>query len=240
MKRSAVFRWISFGTVIALAVPVHAQLQGTLFTEPEERDYLDYLRQEFLRSRAEQGFDIEEVEIPEIPVDAAPVDTGPLEYDFGGLMTHRDGSHSVWLNGALMDEAQLPEGFDLVRNSGATSLRFSHEGFTYFLKPGQRVNLASGTVSERPANAQPAATVNPESFPPSVTPQEPELTDPAGVSVDSATDATTEALEQESVTVDPEDRSAAIAETISELTEQEREQLVDMLQRLQQEQDEEP
>ncbi|MEQ9567989.1 MAG: hypothetical protein RLN85_19635, partial [Pseudomonadales bacterium] len=39
---------------------------GLLFTTPEERAYLDYLREDFLERTASQGFDIQTEEIPQI------------------------------------------------------------------------------------------------------------------------------------------------------------------------------
>lgn len=145
-RRFAVVLWL--GTMAAGTA--QAQLEGTLFTEPEEREYLDYLRQEFLRTNPEGGFDIEDGDIPEIPQNAVPVeeDTRPVEYSFGGVMTRRDGSHGIWLDGVLLDETQLPEGFSVVTTGQMTSLRVVRDGQTYVLRPGQSVNLATGTVSE--------------------------------------------------------------------------------------------
>ena len=38
--------------MVLIAAPARAQLEGTLFTEAEERVYLDYLREEFLHRLA--------------------------------------------------------------------------------------------------------------------------------------------------------------------------------------------
>lgn len=135
--------------LLLLAGPAHAQLAGTLFTQPEERVYLDYLRQEFLL-RSDTGFDIQVVEIPEIPVEAAVAEeTGPGGVTFGGIMNRRDGSHSIWLNGRLLAEDELPNGMSLVTGDRSTSLRIVQEGSIFILRPGQTVNLATGTIIEQ-------------------------------------------------------------------------------------------
>lgn len=143
---------------VVLATQAHAQIEGTLFTSPDERVYLDYLRDEFLRNSAQQGFDIEEAAIPEIPEETAPAATGPAEYSFGGVLTQRNGQHSIWLNGTLIPQGDLPEGFRLVESGGVVSLRIAQDGETFLLRPGQRLNVANGAVSENSQRAVPIDT----------------------------------------------------------------------------------
>lgn len=158
-----------FCSFALFAGAARAQLEGTLFTKPEEREYLDYLRAEFLRTSAVDDFNIEEADIPEIPV-AVAESTGPVEFSFGGAVARRDGIR-IWLNGKLLAEPELPEGFSIVESGRNVSLRIVANGSTYVLLPGQTVDLTAGTVIEtfqRPqpvsaatapaAEAQPAAT----------------------------------------------------------------------------------
>jgi hypothetical protein len=144
-----------------LAANARAQLEGTLFTEPEERAYLDYLRGEFLRNNAEGDFDIEEADIPEIPeAVVATAETGPVEYSFGGAMARRDGVR-IWLNGNLLAESELPEGFRLIESGSNIALQIAQDGKTFVLLPGQTVDVTAGTVVEnfqRPAPTAETAT----------------------------------------------------------------------------------
>jgi hypothetical protein len=143
-------------SMLLLTVEARAQLVGTLFTKPEEREYLDYLRQEFLRNNAESDFDIEDADIPEIPEAAAEEQTGPVEYSFGGVMARRDGVR-VWINGKLLAESELPEGFSLVETGRSFSLRIVQNGMTFTLLPGQTVDVTAGTVVESFQRPQPTA-----------------------------------------------------------------------------------
>lgn len=132
------------------SAPVAAQLTGTLFTSAEQREYLDYLRQEFLASSSERGFDIDEAEIPEIPeaVAEAAEAAGPEAYTLGGIVSLRDGTQRIWLNGKALGEAELPREARLVRDNGVPALRFSTANGTYLLRPGQTLELTAGSVVE--------------------------------------------------------------------------------------------
>lgn len=147
MKLAPLIRLAACCAMLGASAGAHAQLEGTLFTQPEERAYLDYLRDEFLRNNAEQGFDIAETAIPVVP-DTEPAPTGPIEFSFGGIMTRRDGSRSLWLNGSVLAESELPAGMSLVSAGRSTSLRIAHEGKVYTLLPGQTVDLVAGSVVE--------------------------------------------------------------------------------------------
>jgi len=168
MKKLAALRLLSYSLLLQSST-ARAQLEGTLFTEPEEREYLDYLRNEFMRNNAANVFDVQEVEIPDIPdATATQTETGPVEYSFGGAMTGREGIR-VWLNGRLLAESELPEGFSVVQSSRNVSLRIVNNGKTYLLLPGQTVDVTTGNVVEnfqRPLaptaedSGQPSASVN--------------------------------------------------------------------------------
>ncbi|HWK55476.1 MAG TPA: hypothetical protein VNR18_13950 [Hyphomicrobiales bacterium] len=134
----------------ALALPLPAALQaqelrGTLFTSPQQREYLDHLRSEFLARSQSGGFDIQEAEVPQIPT-AVPE---PMpNYAFGGIMMRSDGSRTVWLNGRAIDEPDLPAGIRLIEESGNPVLRVSTANGSYSIKPGQTLVTADGQVRE--------------------------------------------------------------------------------------------
>jgi hypothetical protein len=138
------------------AVPLYAQLEGTLFTSPEQRAYMDFLRAEFLANSRETGFNILVPEIPEVPgeVTAAEGPPAPLEFSFGGIMTSRDGSRSVWLNHQLLQESDLPDWVRIVSAPPGLALQLDTNGSRWLLKPGQTVDITAGSIVEeyqRPA-----------------------------------------------------------------------------------------
>lgn len=152
--------------LLGITTPAMAQLQGTLFTSPEQRVYLDYLRADFLAKSLKQGFDIEESEIPEIPVDVVEEEV-PEIYSYGGVMTRRDGSHTIWLNGKLTHEDQLPAGTSLTTVAGVMALRFNTENGVFTLKPGQTLEISAGSIME--GSPAPVLLPAPESVATSVT-----------------------------------------------------------------------
>lgn len=190
----ALLRILAGAALLGTSPGAHAQLEGTLFTQPEERAYLDYLRDEFLRNNAERGFDIEEAAIPVIPTDEVAAPAGPIEFSFGGIMTRRDGSRSLWLNGAVLAERDLPAGMSLVGADRGTSLRIAHEGRTYVLRPGQTVDLVAGKVMESYQRTQAAPAVEGEALPEPVqddaanaAPEPNAATDAAGTAAENTT-----------------------------------------------------
>jgi hypothetical protein len=118
---------------------------GLLFTSPEEREYLDYLREDFLERTASQGFDIQTEEIPQI--EAEEIEQN-VEFHLDAIITNQDGSHTIWLNGSAVREFDLPDQVDLVHRSGRDMLQISTSTATYLLKPGQTVNLSTGDLWE--------------------------------------------------------------------------------------------
>lgn len=126
----------------------HAQLQGKLFTTPEQRAYLDALRRDFLSANSNSGFDIEESAMPPLPPERAVVQRR-VEYTLEGILARRDGSHIIWLNQRSFTEKELPEGITLVKTGGGLGLRFSTDGGEKLLLPGQTIEIHSGVVQER-------------------------------------------------------------------------------------------
>jgi len=126
---------------------IHAQEFGTLFTSPEEREYLDYLREDFVIRSQLATFNIDEDVIPDIPEADIIVETDieVLEYQFGGIMTRINGNRMVWLNGEQVAEATLPGNLNLVNSPSGAQLRILHNDQVYLIKPGERLNLNSGS-----------------------------------------------------------------------------------------------
>ena len=131
----------------------YAQELGKLFTSAEQRQYLDYLREDYIASSTETGFNIDEPQIPEIPLVEEieqEVDEGPENsvYQFGGIMHRSDNSKIIWLNRQQFSENNMPDGFRLVARDNEYLLQFSNEGNTFLIKPGQTLNIVTGRVIE--------------------------------------------------------------------------------------------
>lgn len=137
--------------VLLLALPPasQAQIDGTLFTPPEQRAYLDALREQYLARSRNRGFDISEVAIPALPQEqATAAPRADRIYRLGGIMSLRDGSHSIWLDGRSLREDELPQSARLVREGGTLALRFETPRGVAVLRPGQTLNFDRGLVQE--------------------------------------------------------------------------------------------
>jgi hypothetical protein len=243
--------------LVLLATEARAQLEGTLFTKPEERAYLDYLRAEFRRNNPEADFNIEEADIPEIP-NAVVVEeaTGPEEYSFGGVMTRRDGIR-IWLNGKLLAESELPEGFSVVESNRSVSLRIVKDGNTYVLLPGQTVDVTGGTVVENFRLPQREPAINSVT----IAGTNDVVEDTAGAEMSQSedskptdivsvqdTDVDTDVTERESAETEaiPEEepisseRTSDVIDALSQMSPEEMGELAAALQRLQEENADEP
>lgn len=152
------------GALLMACAPVMAQERpfGTLFTTPDERDYLDYLRQDFVNKSQSASFNIEEDVIPEIPVveDPEPEPEEVTEYRFGGIMTRINGNRMLWLNGKQVREMELPANMSLVDDAGMTVLSIRANGTSYRLKPGQSINLTSSAINEFDQGDPPTPTAD--------------------------------------------------------------------------------
>lgn len=146
MRTGSLLRCL-FTLALLPAAPAAAEFEGTLFSTPQERAYLDYLREEFLASQQEQGFNIIEETLPEIPQDAETAPE-PRVFTLGGIAAGRDGTHTIWLNDKALSTNELESGITLATENGVTGLRFTTDAGTRFLKPGQTIELNSGSVSE--------------------------------------------------------------------------------------------
>ncbi len=135
--------------ITALGFPLVSLGQGlgALFTNPEERAYLDYLRQDFLKRSAQAGFDIDQDEVPDIPEEVEEDEEGML-FHLGGIVTRRDGGRALWLNGRYVLESELPNDQSLVKADGITALRIATANENYVLKPGQTVDISTGEFWE--------------------------------------------------------------------------------------------
>lgn len=149
LQRSALF------CVLLASLPAHAELTGTLFTSPEQRAYLDFLRRDFLQRNLERGFDITDAEIPEIPEDVAEQTAAPV-YRLEGFSAGSRSGVMVWLNGQRLSERELPAGVRAVQEGGQWLLRVSYQGQSYRLKPGQTLDLGSGNGATESRQQLPA------------------------------------------------------------------------------------
>lgn len=170
------FPFLCFLFMLLISQSSLAQFQGKIFTTPEERAYLDALRQDFLKKTQEQGFDIDEAGPPPLPETAEEQteNTTPIEYTLGGILTRSDGSRTVWLNNQPVAENNLPSNMRLVVDGPLVVLRVAVGTSTFQIKPGQTLNASTGEIQEAyqrapspaaatPGTASDTETVNPSS-----------------------------------------------------------------------------
>ena len=148
--RTCCFSFVGFVFTLLVSQTSLAQFQGKIFTTPEERAYLDALRQDFLKRTEEQGFDIDKAEPPPLPVTETeqPENTTLVEYTLGGIMTRSDGSRTVWLNNQPVAEASLPANMSLLTEGSLVMLRITVDATRYQLKPGQTLIASTGEIQE--------------------------------------------------------------------------------------------
>ncbi len=136
MKRAFVLGALLAGAVPATVAQV-PQL-GRLFSTPEQRAQLDAQRYGPPPSSPALA--------PPAPPPPPPPPAPPVELN--GLVQRSSGRSTVWLNGTPQQEPhnQLDQGQG---QGGTLSLRLS-SGQLILLKPGQRYDPASGSVTEAP------------------------------------------------------------------------------------------
>lgn len=127
--------------LMAVAVPAAAQPAGPpgrLFFTPAQRAALDVARTQ--RARALLSTDRTEQE-------AAPV---PQTITYGGMVRRSDGKSTVWFNNQPVNDRESLGGAIVgrVRPDGSVTLQVPQSGRSVDLKPGQSVELLSGTVEE--------------------------------------------------------------------------------------------
>jgi hypothetical protein len=116
-----------------------AEELGRLFFTPAQRASLDVARSQ----RARATLSTERTE-----QDAAPV---PQTITYGGLVRRSDGQTTVWINNQAVREREPAGGGAIVsriRPDGSITLQSPQSGRSYDLKPGQSVELLSGTIEE--------------------------------------------------------------------------------------------
>lgn len=131
-----------------LVRPLFAQNIDTLFTTPEERAYLNFLREEFLLNSALNDFNIDEV-VPAVPVIDVVEDAPSISsYSLSGIFTRQDGSKSIWLNENNITENSLPANMILVETATDTFLRIQTDAGEFDLRAGQTLDVVNAQVIE--------------------------------------------------------------------------------------------
>ena len=127
---------------ITPSLPAMAQQQeplGRLFFTPAQRSSLDIARSQ----RARATLSTERTEET-----AAPV---AQSITYSGVIRRSDGQTTVWLNGRPVEDRELAGNAAIVgrvRPDGAVTLQVPQSGRSVELKPGQSVELLSGTIEE--------------------------------------------------------------------------------------------
>jgi len=133
--------------ISGFSLTAHAQTFVKVFTSQEEREYLDYLREDFVSRSQLTTFNIDEDVIPDIPdaIVTEEVATEVTSYKFGGIMTRINGNRMVWLNGEQVAEAALPENLSIVSSQSGVQLRILQSDQVYLIKPGEQLDLNNGS-----------------------------------------------------------------------------------------------
>ena len=127
---------------VILSFPTAAQQQepmGRLFFTPAQRTSLDIARNQ----RARNTLATERTE-----EQAAPV---AQSITYGGMVRRSDGKNTVWLNNQPVHDREPVGGSAIVgqiRPDGSVTLQNPQSGRSVELKPGQSVELLSGTIEE--------------------------------------------------------------------------------------------
>lgn len=143
-----------------LAVPVAAQQEplGRLFFTPAQRSSLDVARSQ--RARATLSTESTEEQ------QAAPA---AQSITYGGMVRRSDGKSTVWINGRPVTEQEAAAGATVVGRVGAdgsVSVEVPQSGRSVRLKPGQSVELLSGTIEEAYSRKPVAPEPKPPAKPP--------------------------------------------------------------------------
>lgn len=129
---------------------------GRLFFTPAQRVSLDIAR----TRRARNTLSTEGTEEA-----AAPV---AQSVTYGGMVRRSDGRSTVWINGSPVNDGEPVGGISVVgriRPDGRVSLQVPQSGRSVDLKPGQSVELLSGTIEEafsrKPVQPEPKPAAKP-------------------------------------------------------------------------------
>jgi hypothetical protein len=141
MNDVSIERLLVLFALMGVAAPAAAQPAGPpgrLFFTPAQRAALDVARTQ--RARALLANEKPEQE-------AAPV---PQTITYGGMVRRSDGKSTVWINNQPVNDREPLGGAIVgqVRPDGSVTLQVPQSGRSVNLKPGQSVELLSGTVEE--------------------------------------------------------------------------------------------
>jgi hypothetical protein len=134
-----------------------AEPVGRLFFTPAQRASLDVARSQRARTTLATEQVTEEV--------AAPTEQ---TITYSGMVRRNDGKSTVWLNNRPVNDQEAAGGTIVgrVRPDGGVSLQVPQSGRSIDLKPGQSVELLSGTIEEgysrKPVTPEPKPAAKPE------------------------------------------------------------------------------
>jgi hypothetical protein len=167
------WRLLLVSCLLCSATAVHAQLNNSLFTTEQQRSNLNVLRANYLARTKDRGFDITELEPEAQPLTttSAPVIVTPTVYSLSGIIKKTDGSYRIWLNGASLDEGQLPSRLRLLREGTSLALAVSTPQGRKVLRPGQSINVDSGRIVESYQRPAAVSAATPANAPTTATPQ---------------------------------------------------------------------
>lgn len=136
-------------TGLLIPQQVNAQSIFRLFSTPVERAALERERQRLLRPGPVVAVPAAPVVEMPAPVESAE-DREEVIYRLGGTVVRNNGLYTVWLNGTPVDQEDLPPHIELLSPYSQGRLQISNpeDGTRYELKPGQVLNLTTGTLFE--------------------------------------------------------------------------------------------
>ena len=140
MNPTTLFLPLALVALAALSTPAPAaETIGRLFFTPVQRSSLDVARGQ----RARTTLATEATEQVAAPVSQT--------ITYGGMLRRSDGATTVWLNNQAVRDREPASGATVVNNvraDGSVSLIAPQSGRNVRLKPGQSVELLSGTIEE--------------------------------------------------------------------------------------------
>jgi hypothetical protein len=136
MRSTLVLCALLAGTALTAQAQVQSPQLGRLFLSPEQRAQLDAQR---------YGPPPSDPALASAPAPPPPPPAPPVELN--GVVQRSSGRSTVWLNQEAQNEPHNHLARDKSGTPGILTLRLSN-GQVVLLKPGQRYDPASGTVTE--------------------------------------------------------------------------------------------